>query len=55
MVSVDSVFATYDVDCQNLKDYANNKMQYVYYTIYVSHSVSQTAISGRFVLHNEHL
>ena len=33
MVSVDSVFATYDVDCHNLKDYASNKMQYVCYTI----------------------
>ena len=29
MVSVDSVFATYGVDCHNFKNYANNKMQYV--------------------------
>ena len=33
MVSVDSAFATYSADCHNFKNYANNKMQYVCYTI----------------------
>ena len=50
MVSVDSIFSTYNVDCHNL--YGLRKQQYesVWHTcFFVSHSVSQTTISRHFV------